>query len=73
MTTKELESRIYLTPHLHGHFIVTINYRGSEYRCVSTNILAYDAIKGGDTNYYTKKQALRSLWDECKQFNLLGI
>lgn len=71
MTTQELENKMDLRPCLHGHFIVTINFRGGEYWYVSTNTLAYDAIKSGEPNYYTKKQALQTLWDECKEFNSL--
>lgn len=74
MTLKQLSDRIDLGTCLHGQFLVTIRYRGGEYRCKSNNTLAYDAVRSWsrDTEpgwYYTPKQAYQALWDECKRVN----
>ena len=72
MTTKQLQDRITISAVGTGSFYVKITYRGRGYSCKSYNTLAYDAIFGGDNDYYTTKQALQALWDECRETNLLG-
>ena len=71
MTTKQLSERVYcgLTTS-HGHYKVEITYRGKNYSCVTTNSLAYDYYKDEDASgFYTQREALQSLWDECKRKN----
>jgi len=73
MTAQELRSKIRIEPKGYGHFKTTIEFRGKKYSCTTTNTLAIDKI--GDTNktpksfYTTEKQALLSLWSECKSKN----
>ena len=74
MTTKELYNRITLGTCVSGQFTVAIEYRGEEYTCKSNNTLAYDAIRfdaDPKESHYTYKQALMSLWRECKAKNNL--
>lgn len=74
MTKKELYNRITLGTCLCGQFAVTIEYCGKEYRCKSNNTLAYDSVRFNPEpgeSYYTPKQALMALWDECKTKNNL--
>lgn len=74
MTTKELYNRITLGTCVSGQFTVTIEYRGEEYTCKSNNTLAYDSIRFDPEpgeSYYTPKQALMALWNECKMKNNL--
>ena len=74
MTTQELYDRISTSTCLRGQFTVTIEYRGKEYCCKSNNTLAYDVIRfdaDPKESHYTYKQALMSLWRECKAKNNL--
>jgi len=76
MTTQELKSKVSTSFAGYGHFKVTIDYRGKQYTCTTTNTMAIDKI-GDDTItrdgfYTTEKQALQSLYDECKRTNYLG-
>lgn len=61
-----------------GHYIVTIEYKGKQYSCLSNNSLAYDRIhnfmlyKNRERVFeYTFKQALQSVYDECKRKNYI--
>ena len=69
MTLKELENTMTIGTCVGGAFEIEMEYRGKTYRCKSTNTLAYDAYKGDETHYYTKKQALMALRAECKIAN----
>ena len=75
MTYEQLYNRITVGTCCHGQFKVTIFYRNKCYECRSNNTLAYDAIKLPSitiaSDYYTEKQALKALWDECKEKNSL--
>ena len=77
MTTQELNSKISFRFSGYGHFKVTIEYRGQEYTCTTTNTMAIDRINDDNDGrsyegfYSTKKQALLSLWEECKRANHL--
>ena len=74
MTTKELYNRISIGFCAGGQFEVTIEYRNKTYRCKSNNTLAHNCLwgSGGNLVYYSsEKQALKALWDECKQKNSL--
>lgn len=73
MTTQELEKHVNVElSHLHGHYKITINYRGRKYRCLSTNSSAYDSVRWpDDSNEYTYKQGLQAFYDECKRKNNL--
>lgn len=58
---------------LHGHFKVTIQYRGKTYSCVSTNTIMYDVIWHDDKDCgYTRKQAFQSLYNYCKRKHQLN-
>lgn len=75
MTTKELKSRISIRHYGHGHKLICITFRGKDYKCVSSNTIATDRI-GDDSRtpdwfYTTEKQALLSLYNECKRKNNL--
>jgi hypothetical protein len=73
MTTKELKNRINTQFSGHGHFKVTIEFRGKKYNCTTTDTMAIDKI--GDESkdlkafYVTEKQALTALYNECKRKN----
>lgn len=73
MTERELRERMTITRKWYGSYLVEIKYRGKWYRCVSHNSLAYDMRNwepGEPRSYYSSaKQALKSLYDECKRFN----
>jgi len=75
MTRIELKRRISTRFAGHGHFKVTIVYRGKDYSCITTNTLAIDKIGEERTTplefYVTEKQALQALWEECKRKNTL--
>jgi len=73
MTTSQLKDKISTSPKGHGHYKVTIEFRGNYYHCVTHNMLAIDRI-GNESltpkeNYASEKQALLALWDECKIAN----
>lgn len=77
MTTTQLQKKVSFGFSGYGHNTVTITFRGKEYKCTSTNTSATDRIMDDndginhDTYYTTKKQALISLYKECKQANNL--
>ncbi len=76
MTTQELEGRLYsITVAGYGAWRVTFERRGMHVSTRTTNAEAIDRInehKRGDVadrekgdGYYTYRQALQSLYDEC--------
>lgn len=76
MKTTELEKRVSVETCCGGSFKVRIQYRGKEYKCTSNNTTAYDRMKEGDyislyrrTFFYTFREALQALYDECKRAN----
>lgn len=74
MTTQQLKDRISTKFAGHGHFKLEINFRGKKYSCTTTNTMAIDKIGRDDKRtpkryYTTDKQALASLWNECKAKN----
>lgn len=70
MTQKELELKfVSIKLAGSGSYRVTIEYRNHTYSCISNNSLAYDAWRNDDHSYYTEKQALQALYDECKRKN----
>lgn len=70
MTLEQLQQRVTLFgPVSYGHYKVEINYRKKIYSCTTTNTIAVDVIKNDSTFYYKKKQAYKSLYDECKEKN----
>lgn len=78
MKTRDLENKIYVGVCLSGQFTIRIEYRGRQYSCKSNNTLAYDRYKNSDYFFdkqpmygYTYKQALQSMFDECKRKNNL--
>ena len=72
MTTRQLKDKVnYIGPTFKGRFLVQIIYRNEHFKCYSTNTLAKDAIVTQEYSYYTERQALQSLYDECKQANNL--
>lgn len=72
MTLKELQDKVYrIGVCCGGQFEVVIMYRNKLYHCQSNNTLAYDTIKSDDVGYYTLKQAMKALYDECKTKNNL--
>jgi hypothetical protein len=73
MTTQELINRIDVrNTTSYGHYRVTIQYRGKEYNCTTTDSLAVDKHDNEDASgFYTQKSALMTLWRECKRKNNL--
>ena len=72
MTTNELEKKVRISrTTYYGHYKVTITFRTKEYSCTTTDSLAYDAIHEGEETkgYYTYKQALTAIYNECKRKN----
>lgn len=72
MTTKELKEKVRVEWRGYGSYKVTISFRGKEYTCITHNSEAYDRIREGeegDDGYYTYKQALLALWNECKRWH----
>jgi hypothetical protein len=67
MTTQQLSTRIDLRLTSYGHYRVTIQYRGKQYSCTTTNTMAVDRINSDEPD----KSALLSLWNECKSANNL--
>ena len=78
MTTTQLQKKVSFGFSGYGHQRVVITFRGKEYHCTSTNTDATDRIMddndgiNNNTYYTTKKQALMSLFNECKQANNLN-
>jgi len=77
MTTQQLLERIDARKTTsYGHYRVTIQYRGKKYTCISNDSLAYDRHLDTECWYsrgklYTQKEALQTLWNECKRKNNL--
>ena len=75
MTTAQLSQRIDArTTTSYGHYKVTIQYRGKQYSCISTDSMAYDRYMDEDAKgrgIYTQLDALKSFWNECKRKNNL--
>ena len=75
MTTAQLSQRIIADrTSSYGHYKVTIQYRGKEYSCISTDSMAYDRYNDDNAKgrgIYTQKDALQSFWSECKRKNNL--
>lgn len=76
MTLEELKDKIESIVFVgYGHYKVTIRFRGKRYRCTTNNTLATDRAKYGcyeprkKEGMYTMKQALESLYNECKEKN----
>ena len=73
MTTQQLKSKISTKFQSHGHFSVIIEHKGHFYGCTTTNTMAIDKIgeerREPKQFYVTEKQALLSLWNECKNKN----
>ena len=59
----------------YGHFKVSFNYRSRDISCTTADTMAIDRLNDeneGRVNegfYTTKKQALQSLYNECKRAN----
>ena len=77
MTTQQLKNRVSFGASGHGHYHVSIDYRGKEYTHTTTNMQAIDAaredfppIRRGEY-YETQKQALEALYNEAKAANSL--
>jgi hypothetical protein len=77
MNTTQLTKKVAFGFSHYGHYHIAIIFRGKGYHCTSTNTDATDRISddndgiNNDTYYKTKKQALMSLFNECKQANNL--
>ena len=75
MTTAQLSQRIDArTTTSYGHYKVTIQYRGKQYSCISTDSMAYDRYMDEDAKgrgIYSQLDALKSFWNECKRKNNL--
>ena len=69
MTTEQLLERVSVRLAGSGAYQVRISYYGREYCCRSNNSMAWDAIRYGDKSYYTRRQALQALYDECRRKN----
>ena len=57
----------------YGHYKISFVYKGETISCITTNTLAIDRLSEIDivtpktiTSYYTEKQALQALYNECK-------
>jgi hypothetical protein len=75
MTTAELFNRIDVrTTTSYGHYKVTIQFRGKQYSCTTTDSMACDRYNDEDAKrgFYTQRDALKSLWRECKRKNNLA-
>jgi hypothetical protein len=78
MTVSELSQRInVVSTTSYGHFRVTIEYRNKKYSCITNNAPAVDRHDDDDAKgphfkgIYTQKDALETLWSECKRKNNL--
>lgn len=75
MTTEQLSSRIDARrTSSYGHYKVTIQFRGKEYSCISSDSMAYDRYLDDEATrgHYTQRDALTSFWNECKRKNNLA-
>jgi hypothetical protein len=65
MTTQQLSERITLKFRMAGHYTAIVIKRGKEISILVTDMTKIDAIKSGETCFgTTKKQALKSIWDQ---------
>lgn len=78
MNVSELSQRVMVSGTTsYGHYKVEILYRGKWYRCTTNNSVAvdrHDDEEAKGPNYqgiYTQKEALKSLYNECKRKNNL--
>ena len=75
MNTTQLHQNVSIFPAGHGHFKITISFRGKEYKCTTTNTMAIDRKDEEERTlngyYTTQKAALQSLYNECKLKNNL--
>ena len=73
MSTSELQQRIDVrTTNSYGHYKVTIQFRGKQYSCITTDALAYDRYLDDEAKgFYTQRRACLALWNECKRKNNL--
>jgi hypothetical protein len=66
---------ITLSPSGHGHYKVTIIFRGKEYSATTSNMPLVDAYKNNEgrenQGAYTKRQASIALFNHVKQANNL--
>jgi hypothetical protein len=75
MTTKELSHKVSFMFSGHGHYKVTILYKGKQYTCITNNVGATDRIQSDESERFkrfmvgTLRQAYLALWDECKRKN----
>lgn len=80
MTIQEMSDKMKLKLIGYGTYWVTIIYRNKEYSCKTHNTLAIDRMKIRYEIPERKKElrctygeAVRALWEECKQKNGIGI
>ena len=72
MTTAQLSQRIIADrTSSYGHYKITIQYRGKQYSCTTTDSMAYDRYNDEDAQRGVQIDALKSLWNECKRKNNL--
>jgi hypothetical protein len=72
MTTQELKNRVFMNKtSSYGHYKIIIIYRGIVYTCITTNSMAYDRYDDDQAPRGIQKDALKSLWNECKRKNNL--
>lgn len=70
MTLEQLTSKFVCIRYCgNGQYEIVARYRNRLLPCISTNKYAYNAWMCGDNSYYTVKQALQALYDECKRQN----
>lgn len=66
---------ITLSPSGHGHYKVTIEFRGKQYSATTSNMPLVDAYKNNEGREnqggYTKRQASIALFNIVKQANIL--
>lgn len=77
MNTQKLKDRVSYNFSGHGHYKVTIIFRGKKYTSITTNMPAIDRVGDNDNKrdtgkvYETPKQALRALYNEVKRLHNL--
>jgi len=72
MKTAELSKRITAErTSSYGHYKVTIQYRGKQYTCLSTDSMAYDRYNDEDSQRGVQRDSLKSFWNETKRKNNL--
>lgn len=78
MNTSELSQRVMVSgTSSYGHYKVEILYRGKWYKCTTNNSVAVDRHDDEDAKgphcqrICTQKEALKTLWNECKRKNNL--